>query len=171
MASIQRDISSFLQSASPRFSRLKAANHQKLMKTAFPASVRFGLPHQVPGERLEIGELLRVPRGYDESEMMPIAFAALGKGTVIGIIVSGIEHPTRSAVLGYAFAPEIGHVSAKRRSPGSVPYDACFDGNAACAVGHQPRGRDTRGPAAAEGTTAAAAPGSTLQSSGLLGFR
>src|SRR5262245_26275388 len=103
--------------------------------------------------------------------MMPVTFAALGEGAVIGIIVLGIEHPARSAVLRYAFPPQVGHVSAKRRSPGSVSYDTRFDGNVACPVRHQPRSHDARGPAAAESTAAGAAPGSTLQSTGLLGCR
>jgi len=49
--------------------------------------------------------------------------------------------------------------------------DARFNGNAARPVRHQPRGRDARGPDAAEGSAAAAMPGSTLQSIGLLGCR
>jgi hypothetical protein len=36
---------------------------------------------------------------------------------LVGIIVPGIEHPTKSAVLRYAFPPQIGQVSAGRRSP------------------------------------------------------
>src|SRR5882672_1160305 len=103
--------------------------------------------------------------------MMPVALAAVGKGAAVGIIVLGIEHPTRSAVFRCTFPPQIGHVSAERRSPGPVPYDACFDGNAARPVRHQPHGRDARGPAAAESTAAGAAPGSTLQPAGLLGCR
>ena len=93
---------------------------------------------------------------------MPVSFAALGDSAVIGIIVHSIEHPTRRAVLRYAFPPQMGQVSAERCSPGPVPYDACFDGNAARPVRHQPRGRDARSPAAAEGSAAAATPESTL---------
>jgi hypothetical protein len=81
---------------------------------------------------------------------------------MIYIIVHGIEHPTRSAILRYAFPPQIGQVSAKRRFPRPVPDDARFDGNAACPVRHQSRGRDTGGPAAAEGSAAGATPRSTL---------
>jgi hypothetical protein len=103
--------------------------------------------------------------------MMPIAFAALGKGAVVGGFVPGIEHPTGSAVFRYAFPPQIGHVRAKRCSPGPVPYDACFDGNAARPVRHQPRGRDARSPAAAERSAAAATPGSTLPPARLRGCR
>src|SRR5262245_44114638 len=101
--------------------------------------------------------------------MVPVVFAALREGAVVGIIVLGIEHPTRSAVLRYAFPPQTGHVSAERRSPGSVPYDTGFDGNTPRSLCHQPRGRDARGPAAAEGSAAAGTQGSTLQSTGLLG--
>jgi hypothetical protein len=90
---------------------------------------------------------------------------------VVGILVLGIEHPTRSAILRYAFAPQIGQMSAKRRSPGPVSYNARLDSNAARPARHQPRGRDARGPAAAERSAAAAAPGSSLQSTGLLGCR
>ena len=54
------------------------------------------------------------PGGHDGSEMMPISFAAIGEHAAVGIIVLGIEHP-RSAVLRYAFPPQIGQVSAERR--------------------------------------------------------
>ena len=56
------------------------------------AEIPFGLPHQVPSERLEIGKLLCVFRRDDEPEMMPIPFAALGERAVVGVIVLGIEH-------------------------------------------------------------------------------
>jgi hypothetical protein len=98
---------------------------------------------------------------------MPVTFAALGKGPVVGIIVLGIEHLTRSAVLRYAFPPQIGQVSAERRPPGPVPYDARFDGNAAGPVRQQPRGREAGGPASAESTPAA--PRSALQPTGSFG--
>jgi hypothetical protein len=88
---------------------------------------------------------------------------------MIGIVVLGIEHSTRSTVLRYTFPPQIGHVSVERRSLGSVPHDARFDSNAARPVRHQPPGRDAGGTAAAEGTAAAATSGSTLQSTGFLG--
>ena len=52
--------------------------------------------------------------------MMPVAFAALGEGAVVGIFVLGIEHPTRNAVLCYAFPSQIGHVGAERRSLSSA---------------------------------------------------
>ncbi len=39
---------------------------------------------------------------------MPVAFAALGEGAVVGIIVLGIEHPTRSVVLRDAFLRRYG---------------------------------------------------------------
>src|SRR5262249_17340382 len=135
------------------------------------AEISLGLPHQVPGERLEIGELLRVLRGHDEPEMMPVTFAALGEGAVIGIIMLGIEHPTRSAVLRYAFPPQIGQVGAKRRPSGPLPYDTRFDGNTARPVRHQPGGRDACGTAAAESSAAGPTPGSALQSTRLLGRR
>jgi hypothetical protein len=106
--------------------------------------------------------LLGVLRGYDEPKMMSVAFAALREGAVVGLIVLGIEHATRSAVFRYAFPPQISHVDAKGRAPRSVPYDARFDRNAARSVRHQPRGRDARSPAAAEGSAAAATPESTL---------
>src|SRR5262245_57689759 len=101
--------------------------------------------------------------------MMPVTFAAIGEGVVVGIVALGVEHPTRSPVLCRTFPPQIGHVTAKRCSSRPVPYDARFDGNVARPVGHQPRSRDARGPAATESTTAAAALGLTLQSTGLLG--
>jgi hypothetical protein len=135
------------------------------------AEVPLGLRHQVPGKRFEIGELLRVLWRHDEPEMMPVTFAAHGKGAVVGIILTGIKHPARSAVLRDAFPPQIGDVSAEQRSPRPVPYNARFDGNAARPGRHQPRHRDARGPAAAETSATAATPGSTPQSTGLLGCR
>ena len=62
-------------------------------------------------------------------------------------------------------------MSAKRDPPGPVPDDTRLDSNAARPVRHQPRGRDARGPAAAESSAAGAAPGWALQSAGLLGCR
>src|SRR6266536_1347469 len=53
------------------------------------AEIPLGLRHQIPGERLQIGELLRILRGHDEPEMMPIPFAAVGEGAVVGVIVFG----------------------------------------------------------------------------------
>src|SRR5438094_9177033 len=103
--------------------------------------------------------------------MMPVAFATVGEGAVVGIVVFGIEHPTRSAVLRYAFPTQIGHVSAERRSPGPVPYDARFDGNAARPVRHQPRGREARRPAAAERSAPPAPSGSLVQATRSLGCR
>jgi hypothetical protein len=90
---------------------------------------------------------------------------------MIGIVVLGIEHSTRSAVLRYTFPPQIGHVSAERRPLGSVAHDARFDGNAARPVRHQPRGGDARSPAATESSAAAATSGSTLQPTGFLSCR
>jgi hypothetical protein len=58
--------------------------------------------------------------GHDEPEMMPIALAAIGEGAMIYIIVHGIEHPTRSTLLRYAFPPQIGQVSAKRAMRSSL---------------------------------------------------
>jgi hypothetical protein len=43
---------------------------------------------------------------------MPVALA-----TLVGLIALCIEHPTRSAVLRYAFPPLMGHVSLERRFP------------------------------------------------------
>src|SRR5215510_13494652 len=74
--------------------------------------------------------------------MMAVTLAVLGERAMIGIVVLGIEHPTRSAILRYTFPPQIGHVSGERRTLGSVTHDARFDGDAARPVRHQPRGRD-----------------------------
>jgi hypothetical protein len=103
--------------------------------------------------------------------MMSVAFAAIGEGAVIGIILLGIEHSTRSTVLRYTLPPQIGHVSAERRSPGSVAHDARFDSDVARPVRHQPRSRDASGPAAAESTAVAATSRAALQSTGFLGCR
>ena len=101
--------------------------------------------------------------------MMAVTLAVLGERAMIGIVVLGIEHPTRSAILRYTFPPQIGHVSGERRTLGSVTHDARFDGDAARPVRHQPRGRDAGGAATAESTAAAATSRSALQPAGFLG--
>ena len=69
------------------------------------AEISLGLRHQIAGERLEVGELLRVLWGHDEAEMMAISFAALGECAVVGVVVLGIEQAAGSAVLRHALPP------------------------------------------------------------------
>ena len=135
------------------------------------AEIPLGLRHQVAGERLEIGELLRVLRGHDEAEMMAIPFAALGECAVVGVVVLGIEQAAGSAVLRHALPPQVGQVSAERRSPRPLPHDAGLDGDAARPIRHQPSGREAGRSAAAEGGAPGAPPGSAVEAAGLLGCR
>jgi hypothetical protein len=72
------------------------------------AEILFGLHHQVSGERPQIRKLLRVLRGHDEPEMMPISFAAVGERAIVGIVVLGVEHPAGGAVLRDTLPPQVG---------------------------------------------------------------
>ena len=100
---------------------------------------------------------------------MPISFAAIGEHAAVGIIVLGIEHPTRSTVLRYAFPPQIGQVRAERR-----PLPRCRTTRALTATLRvwfiiSRAAAMIAARAAAESSAAAAA--STLQPAGLLGRR
>src|SRR5215510_2758208 len=85
------------------------------------------LRHQVSGKGLEVGQLGRVVRGYDEPEMMPVALAPRCEGTVVGVIPLGIEHATSGTVFGYALTPQIGQMSTERSSVDPVPRHARLD--------------------------------------------
>jgi hypothetical protein len=80
------------------------------------AEIPLDLRHQVPGERLQIEELLRTLWRHDKPEMMPIPFAAVGERMVVGVIVFGVEHPANGPVLRDTLPPQVGQVSAERRS-------------------------------------------------------
>src|SRR5262245_19776823 len=84
--------------------------------------VTLRLRHQVSGKGLEVGQLGRVVRGYDEPEMMPVVLAPLGEGAMVGVIARGIEHATGGPVFGHTFTPQIGQVSTERSSVYAVPY-------------------------------------------------
>lgn len=88
---------------------------------------------------------------------------------MIGVVTLRVEHAASGR-------PSSHTPSAGRRGERQVafpwpcvPRDTGFDGNVARASRHQPTGREARGPAAAEGRGAGAAPGSTVQPTGLLG--
>jgi len=82
------------------------------------------LRHQVPGKDLEIRQLGRVVRRYDEPEMMPVALAPLCEGAMVGVILLGIEHTTSGPVFGYALTPQIGQMSTERSSVYPVSHHA-----------------------------------------------
>jgi hypothetical protein len=86
--------------------------------------VTLRLRHQVPGKGLEIRQLGRVVRRYDEPEMMPVALAPFCEGAVVGVISLGIEHATRSPVFSHALTPQIGQMSTERSSVDPVPHHA-----------------------------------------------
>jgi hypothetical protein len=86
--------------------------------------VTLRLRHQVPGKGLEIRQLGRVVRRYDEPEMMPVALAPRCEGTMVGVIPLGIEHATGGPVFGYALTPQIGQMSTERSSAHPVPHHA-----------------------------------------------
>src|SRR5262249_41473274 len=92
------------------------------LETAPEVTLR--LPHQVPGKGLEVGQLRRVVRGYDEPEMVPVALAPLREGARVGVVPLGIEHTTGGPVFGYALAPQISQVSTERTSVDPVPHHA-----------------------------------------------
>jgi len=69
------------------------------------AEIPLGLRHQVPGERLKVGELLCVLRRDDKTEMVAIAFTATSECAMVSVVMFGVEHPARGAVLRYAFSP------------------------------------------------------------------
>jgi len=86
--------------------------------------VTLRLRHQLPGKSLEIRQLGRVVRRYDEPEMMPVALAPRCEGTMVGVIPLGIEHATSGPVFGYALTPQIGQMSTERNSAHPVPHHA-----------------------------------------------
>ncbi len=86
--------------------------------------VTLRLRHQLPGKGLEIRQLGRVVRRYDEPEMMPVALAPRREGAMVGVIPLGIKHATGGPVLGYALTPQIGQMSTERSSAHPVSYHA-----------------------------------------------
>src|SRR5262245_66309855 len=85
--------------------------------------VTLRLRHQVSGKGLEVGQLRRVVRGYDEPEMMPVVLASLCEAAMVGVVARGIEHATGGPVFGHALTPQIGQISAERSSVDAVPYN------------------------------------------------
>src|SRR5262245_41532447 len=85
--------------------------------------VTLRLRHQVPGKGLEVGQLGRVVRGYDESEVMPVVLAPFGEGAMVGVTACGIEHTTGGPIFGYPLTPQIGQVGAEPSSVDPVPYN------------------------------------------------
>src|SRR4029453_18695414 len=81
------------------------------------------LRHQVSGKGLEVGQLRRVVRGYDEPEMMPVVLAPLGEGAMVGGIARRIEHATGGPVFGHTLSPQIGQMRTQRGSVYAVPYN------------------------------------------------
>jgi len=134
------------------------------------AEIPLGLRHHIPREGSEIGELLRILRGHDEAEMVAIASATIGKGAMVSVVLFGAEHSDRSAVLRYAFPPQVSEMSPERSPLRPVPYHAGLDG-AARSIRHQASGCDAGRPAAAEAGVPGGPPGSTMQTAGLLGCR
>lgn len=81
------------------------------------AEIPHGLRHQVPCDAPRSKSCSASCGDTTSQKMMPVGFAAVGKGAMVRMIVLGIKHPTRSAVLRYAFPPHIGQAGAERRSP------------------------------------------------------
>jgi hypothetical protein len=86
--------------------------------------VTLRLRHQVPGQGLEVGQLGRVVRGYDEPEMMPVVLATHSEGAIVGVVPLGIEHATGGAVFGYTLTPQIAQMSTERSPTHPVPHHA-----------------------------------------------
>ena len=135
------------------------------------AEIPLGLRHQVTGERLQVGELVRIVWGHDEAKMMSIPFAAIGECAVVSVVAISVEQAAGGAVLRHTLPPQVGQVSAKRRSPRPLPHDAGLHGNAARPIRHQPGGREAGRPAAAKGGAPGAPSGSAVEAAGLLGCR
>src|SRR5262249_34066543 len=99
--------------------------------------VTLRLRHQVPGKCLEIRQLSGVIRRHDEPKMMPITLAAFRKGAMVGVVMLGVEHPSRGAVLGDPFPLEIVEMRAERCALDAVPDHARLDDDTACPVGQK----------------------------------
>jgi hypothetical protein len=84
------------------------------------------LRHQVSGKGLEVGQLGRVVRGYDESEMMPVVLASLCEAAIAGVVPLRIEHTTGGPIFGYALSPQISQMGTERSSVEPVPHHACL---------------------------------------------
>src|SRR4029453_19660084 len=97
--------------------------------------VTLRLHHQVSGKGLEVGQLGRVVRGYDEPEMMPVVLAPLGEGAMVGGIARGIEHATGGPVFGHTLSPQIGQMSTQRSSVYAVPYNSSLYNHATRVIG------------------------------------
>src|SRR5262245_14305293 len=97
--------------------------------------VTLRLRHQVPGKDLEVGQLRRVVRGYDEPEMMPVVLASLCEAAIVGVIACGIEHATGGPIFGYALSPQISQMSTERSSVEPVPRHACLYHHSTRAIG------------------------------------
>src|SRR5262249_1695764 len=93
--------------------------------------VTLGMRHQVSGKCLEIRQLSGIIRRDNKPEMMPITLAAFSKRTMVGLVMVGVEHPSRGTVLGDAFSPEIAEMRAERCALNPVPDHARLDDHAA----------------------------------------
>ena len=59
---------------------------------------------EVARKGLQVGKLVRILGRDNETEMMAIAVAAVSESSVIGVVLLGVKHVTRSAVLRDALA-------------------------------------------------------------------
>src|SRR5262245_17696535 len=97
-----------------------ATHSSQLPRSRCACAIRFS------GKGLEVGQLGRVVRGYDEPEMMPVVVASLCEAAIVGVIACGIEHTTGGPIFGYALSPQISQMSTERSSVEPVPHHACL---------------------------------------------
>jgi hypothetical protein len=131
--------------------------------------IAFGIGHEVARERLDIGEVSRIIRRDNETEMMAILRTPLRKDFLIGIVALGTEHPGLFAVLGHAVAAEIGKMRGKRGALHAVTYDPGLDHRRAGSLCYSPRRCEARGATPAESAGLPRCRRSARHSTGLFG--
>ena len=97
------------------------------------AEVALRVRHQFPSEGAKIGHLTRVLGRHREPEVMPVVFAPSDERLGVGVVGSGVEHPSVGAVAGDTLALEVGDVlrQGRRAKPAAaVAHDPAHDDNA-----------------------------------------
>ena len=132
------------------------------------SKVSLGLPHQIPREGLQVGELLRIVGRYNETEVMAVIGAAPGECPVVGAILFGIEHAAGRVILGDTVAAQVFEVGTERGSLDPVPDHTRLDHRPARPLCPPRCGRKARRPAAAEGAGSRAVAQSPFEATRLL---
>jgi hypothetical protein len=85
------------------------------------------LHHQVARKGLQVGELFRIVRRYNEPEVMTIVGASFCEGAMVGVIAFGIEHAAGGSVSRDTVPAQVFEMRSERRSLDPVSYDAGLD--------------------------------------------